>query len=93
MPLGFGLNNPALNSLISRASPADRQGAFLGLNQSLASLARVTGPLTAGLLFDSLGPRSPFFASAVVLGIATLLAASYRARHGASFALETAAEA
>jgi MFS family permease len=92
MPFGFGVNNPALNSLISRASPAERQGAFLGLNQSLASLARVLGPLTAGLLFDSVGPRSPFFASAAVLGLATLLAAGYRARHGASFVLETAPE-
>ena len=47
-PFGFGLNNPALYGLISRASPAEEQGAYLGLNQSVASLARVVGPAMAG---------------------------------------------
>ena len=85
MPLGFGVNNPSLNGLISRAAPVDRQGAVLGLNQSLASLARVLGPLAAGALFEFLGPGSPFLAGAGVLGLAALLAWRYRLRHGASF--------
>ncbi len=86
MPLGFGLNNPALQSLISRASPSEEQGAYLGLNQSMLSLARMTGPLCAGLLFDtSLGARSPFLAGSGVLVGCALLAKTYRSRYGASF--------
>ncbi len=85
MPLGFGLNNPALNALISRAAPAAEQGSFLGLNQSLASLARVTGPLVAGSVFVALGPWSPFALSALVLACAALVAQRYHRRYGASF--------
>jgi len=85
MPVGFGLNNPALHGLLSRASPLDEQGAYLGMNQSFASLARMAGPLSAGYLFQSLGPRSPFVAAALVLFLATAIALVYRARYGASF--------
>ncbi len=86
MPMGFGLNNPALNGLISRAAPAAEQGSFLGLNQSLASLARVTGPLVAGSVFYRLGPSSPFFLAAGVLLAAGMTALWYHRRYGASFA-------
>jgi MFS family permease len=86
MPFGFGLNGPALNGLISRAAPPESQGGYLGLNQSILSLARMTGPPCAGLLFDHLSPRAPFLFAAAVLVGAGLLAMYYRAKHGASFA-------
>jgi multidrug resistance protein len=86
LPIGFGLNNPSLNGLISRASPAEHQGAYLGLNQSIASLARLSGPPVAGGLFKALGPTSPFFAAAGILAVATVIASMYRAKYGASFA-------
>lgn len=86
LPLGFGLNNPSLTGLISRASPAEEQGAYLGLNQSFASLARMTGPPIAGALFAGLGPHAPFLAGAGVLGIAAVLAFVYRSKYGATFA-------
>ncbi len=86
MPFGFGLNGPALNGLISRAAPSDAQGGYLGLNQSILSLARMTGPPCAGLLFDRLSPRAPFLFGAVVLVAAGLLALYYRGKYGASFA-------
>jgi MFS family permease len=85
MPIGFGLNNPALQSLMSRASPRDEQGAYLGLNQSMLSLARTAGPLSAGLLFIWLGARSPFLVGAGVLVGCAILASVYRSRYGASF--------
>ena len=65
MPLGFGLTNPSVTGLISRASPHDKQGAYLGMSQSAASLARVIGPPVAGVFF-AMGPSRPFFASAAV---------------------------
>lgn len=82
LPLGFGLNNPSLSGLLSRASPASRQGAYLGLNQAFASLARVMGPVLAAAMFETRGPSAPFLVSAVILGIATVIAASFRRRHG-----------
>jgi predicted MFS family arabinose efflux permease len=93
MPFGFGLNNPALQGLVSRASPADEQGAYMGLNQSVLSLARMTGPIFAGEAFDALGPRSPFFLGCGILVGCALLAAYYRARFGASFSRAAAAPA
>jgi DHA1 family tetracycline resistance protein-like MFS transporter len=89
MPFGFGINNPALNGLLSRSTPAGDQGAVLGLNQSLASLARVAGPLVGGLVFVGFGAGAPFFLSAGVLLLATLLAREYGRRHGASIVAET----
>ena len=88
MPFGFGINNPSLNSLVSRATPEAQQGAYLGLNQSLGSLARMSGPVLAGTLFDTRGPSSPFVVAAGILFVCTAIAAAYRARHGASFAFE-----
>jgi predicted MFS family arabinose efflux permease len=93
LPLGFGLNNPALQSLVSRASPEHEQGAYLGINQSMLSLARTTGPLCAGIAFDSMGARSPFLVGAALLFLCAVLAVYYRARYGASFAHEPAGSA
>lgn len=85
MPFGFGINNPSLFGLISRASPADEQGAYLGLNQSVSSLARMCGPVAAGSLFLAFGARAPFLAAATVLCGCALVAYAYRARYAATF--------
>jgi MFS family permease len=86
LPIGFGINNPTLQSLVSRASPAAEQGAFLGINQSMLSLARATGPMCAGVAFDALGARSPFVLGAVLLLLCACLATYYRGRFGSTFA-------
>ena len=88
MPMGFGVNNPSLQGLLSRAVDPANQGAFLGLNQSLGSLARVVGPLFAGGIFDHFGPATPFFASAGLLAVATLIAIAYHRRFAGSFRAE-----
>jgi len=85
LPIGFGLNNPSLSSLLSRAAPADEQGSYLGLNQSVSSLARMLGPAAAGFAFANFGPTSPFVMGAVLLLFSTFLALSYHRRFGASF--------
>lgn len=86
MPLGFGLNNPALNGLVSRAAPEDQQGAYLGLYQSTASLARVVGPPLTGWVFAAFGPAMPFASGAILLLLATGIAWWYRGRYGRTFA-------
>ena len=55
MTLGYGLGQPALAALISRASPAETQGAILGATHSIQSLVRVAGPIGAGALFAAHG--------------------------------------
>lgn len=50
---GNSVSNPALTSLASLYSPADEQGAGLGVLQSGASLARAVGPAIAGVLLYS----------------------------------------
>ncbi len=85
MPFGFGLNNPALYGLISRASPQSEQGAYLGLNQSVSSLGRVVGPGMAGAAFQILGPRSPFLIAAGILIVSSAMAVAYRAKYGSTF--------
>ena len=64
---GFGLCNPALNSLISRRASSDSQGAVLGVAQSGASLARILGPAFAGAVFSSLGRHAPYIIGALLL--------------------------
>jgi MFS transporter, DHA1 family, tetracycline resistance protein len=84
MPLGFGISNPSVNGLLSRAAPGDEQGAYLGMNQSAASLARAFGPPFAGWLF-AIAPRLPFFAAGAVLFVACAIAVAYRRSYGTSF--------
>jgi MFS family permease len=93
MPFGFGVNNPSLNGLLSRAAPVQRQGAFLGLNQSMGSLARVLGPALAGFAFEHWGAGSPFFIAAGLLALATVLALTHHRRFAAQFRPGRAEEA
>lgn len=55
-----GLTTPAMTSLISQYSPSDIQGGMLGLNQSMASLGRILGPVIGGLTYDYIHIRAPF---------------------------------
>jgi len=71
---GYGLSQPSITSLISRASPAESQGGALGISQSAASLARVLGPAMGGALFQQVAPGSPYVVAAA-LSIAAVLCA------------------
>ncbi len=47
---------------------------MLGLNMAAGSLARMSGPVVAGVTFSSFGPNTPFFTGAVLVIPAVLLA-------------------
>ena len=51
--LGNGLATPSLTSLASKSAGAGEQGGVIGVTQSVASLARVVGPLLSGALIYS----------------------------------------
>lgn len=75
LALGTGLVTPSLRALVSRRLEGDGQGAALGSLQSLQSFGSFLGPLLAGLAFERLGPRSPFWLSiALLVGVALLVA-------------------
>jgi DHA1 family tetracycline resistance protein-like MFS transporter len=74
LALGNGLLHPSLHALLSRRCKGDEQGGVLGLNQSLSSLARVAGPTTGGLLFQTLGIGTPFLAAGAIMLAAAMVA-------------------
>jgi len=70
--IGLGLLNTSIPSYISKITPAMERGGVLGITQSVSSIARVPGPLLAGIIAEFAGVLAPFFLSAVLLMIATL---------------------
>lgn len=79
--VGRGICQPAMMGMVSSyATPATR-GAVMGSFTSRASLARVIGPVAAGLLFDqSLG--APFWLAAVLLFVSIAWTVGLPARVG-----------
>ncbi|HYM73978.1 MAG TPA: MFS transporter [Stellaceae bacterium] len=73
LALGMGAMQPSLNSLISRRAGAQEQGEVMGVAQSVGSLARVLGPLLAGVLFAGLGRNTPFLCGMVLVAVAAVL--------------------
>ncbi len=65
LAVGSGLTRPPLFGLLSRITPADEQGATLGVAQSAGALARVFGPPFAGFLFDR-HPAWPYWICGVL---------------------------
>jgi MFS family permease len=67
LALGTGLVTPCLRSLVSRRLDDGGQGAALGSLQGLQSLGSFLGPPLAGLAFEGLGQRSPFWLAILLL--------------------------
>ncbi|MGQ0712483.1 MAG: MFS transporter [Gemmatimonadaceae bacterium] len=68
--LGFAVIGPSALSLASRAADEGEQGMVIGVVQSLGALARVVGPMAAGIALGRLGPTSPMVAGSIVCGLA-----------------------
>ena len=67
LAVGFGILNPAVNSLVSRQAGADERGGILGVNQSGQSLARILGPLIAGSVYGAAGRSAPYYVGAIIM--------------------------
>jgi MFS transporter, DHA1 family, tetracycline resistance protein len=72
--LGNGFTQPSISAYISRLAGPLRQGEMLSANQSLSSLGRLFGPMTAGFLYGT-SPLLPFV-SCAALSVLTLLVAN-----------------
>lgn len=73
LALGSGLVNPSTTGLISLYAGADEQGRVLGIFRSLGSLSRAITPITAGIVFWTLGAET-VFAGAAVLALGAWIA-------------------
>jgi DHA1 family tetracycline resistance protein-like MFS transporter len=68
--IGRSLQQPTLSALISKYSDPSEQGAVFGLFHGLSSLARVVGPVIAGLVYER-HPTGPFLTGgALALAVA-----------------------
>ena len=74
MTAGSGMTMPSLNSLVSRYTPADRQGLSLGVFRSLGSLSRATGPIIGGLLYWKFDSSMPYWVGAAFLVVPLFMA-------------------
>lgn len=71
---GFGMAGPSMLGMISRRAAADRQGRVLGAAQSAASMARIVGPVVAGLVMQAHTADAAFRTSAVIAGVGAIIA-------------------
>lgn len=73
---GFGsaVVRPALTTLITKSVGTHEQGAALGVSQSLASVANILGPLTAGFLIqhDLLGTFGLVTGAVALVGVVVI---------------------
>jgi len=72
MACGLGILNPSLTGLISKNASEYNQGAVLGFNQGMGSLARTIGPIVALMTFQY-HPALPYIIGGLVAGGCLLL--------------------
>ena len=60
LAIGSAILQPTILSMVSKEADSENQGSILGLNQSVASIARVLGPLWGGFAFEYIGYQFPF---------------------------------
>ena len=87
--LGRAILQPSLLSMTSLAASRSERGAVMGAFQASASLARVVGPVAAGLLYDR-SQAAPFWFASVLLVATALLARTLPRRAVADEALAAA---
>ncbi|MDB5324343.1 MAG: tetracycline resistance efflux pump [Phycisphaerales bacterium] len=64
---GRSLQGPTLSSLLSKYSNPDEQGVVFGLYHGLSSLARVAGPIIAGLTYPYWHNTGHFWTSGIIV--------------------------
>lgn len=77
---GNGITQPTVSAFISKRADAREQGATLGTNQSMASLARVIGPTFGGFVYGNIAPSAPYVAAAIGMVVALLVTTGMEAQ-------------
>ena len=55
---GFGAVTPSLSSLVSQRAHPERQGAMMGLAQSVSALGRILGPFVGNVVYEARAERT-----------------------------------
>ncbi len=90
--VGRGISQPSLMSLVSRGGDETLHGTVMGTFQAAASLARVFGPIIAGVLYDK-SMAYPFFLACGLLTAVFLLSLNLRVQDAKEKLSETGAPA
>ena len=64
---------PTIGTLASNSVAAHEQGSLMGVTTALGSLMSIFGPLWAGLIYDHMGPNTPYWLGAVLYMLAGLI--------------------
>lgn len=72
-PFGSGVLRPLLLGDISRGVSSKRQGAVMGVTNSLGSIAQIIGPIIGGFMINYFFPGSVGLVAAAVVSIGLLL--------------------
>jgi DHA1 family tetracycline resistance protein-like MFS transporter len=82
---GRSLQGPTLSSLLSKFSDPREQGVVFGLYHGLSSLARVAGPIVAGVTYPYWHNTGPYVTSGIIVLVVaawTIAVKAQAARHG-----------
>jgi MFS family permease len=80
LAIGTGLTRPPLFGLLSNLTPANEQGATIGVAQSAGSLARILGPPFAVILYLRVAPLPYVFCGGLAI-LAALLTWQFLCRN------------
>jgi hypothetical protein len=80
--IGRSLQGPTLSSLLSKFSDPREQGVVFGLYHGLSSLARVAGPILAGLTYPYWNNTGQFWTAGGIVLVVALWTAVVRAQAG-----------
>jgi DHA1 family tetracycline resistance protein-like MFS transporter len=78
LAFGPGLIGPSASGYVSRIAPTEEQGRALGTLVSVGAVARIVGPITAGMVNQYGGTRTAFLVSAAAAGAGVVLGAMGR---------------
>lgn len=73
LPLGTAFTFPCVTSLLSRVTPGNERGLYMGVQQTFGGITRSVFPILAGLAFDHLGVGVPFYIAALLVASTLLL--------------------
>lgn len=74
LSIASGIGSTLLRSLLSKSVPRELSGGTMGLSSSIESMNRILAPLLGSLLFAAVGAWAPGVLSAILAGVAALLA-------------------
>jgi MFS family permease len=67
--LCYAAGDPAEQALVADLTGSDRRGRAYGLYAMAADLGATIGPVGGAWLYQTIGPRAPFFANGIVLAL------------------------